>query len=289
MTKGFSNIKFLPFYLFSLIPIWILYLFSDFAYLLVFYLIKYRRKVVQQNLQNSFPEKTEEELKSIEKAFYKHFCDTIIEAIKVYSISEKQIRKRFRVKNPELIEKYYAQNKSVILYSGHFGNWEHLVFLPFFLPHQVMTFYRKLSNKYFDQITKLSRERFGLIAVESAKGYKTLVNYSKKDILTFTFMVGDQSPRQSNAKHWVHFLNQNTAFFVGSERIAKKIKQVVVYSEMIKKSRGIYEIEFFPLAENMDDLKDFELIDKYAEMLESSIKKHPHLWLWTHRRWKLKK
>lgn len=287
--SNISKIKFLPFYIFSLIPIQILYLFSDFAYLIVFYLIRYRRKVVLMNLHNSFPNKKEKEIKAIEKAFYKHFCDTIIEAIKVYTISEKQIKKRFTVKNPELIEKYYAQNKSVILYSGHFGNWEHLVFLPFFLPHKVMTFYKRLSNKYFDQIIKESRERFGLVAVESGKGYKTLVKYAKEDILTFTFMVGDQSPQANSAKHWVQFLNQDTAFFVGTERIAKKINQIVIYSEMIKKSRGIYEIEFFPLAENMDHLKDFELIDKFAEKLESSIKKHPHQWLWSHRRWKLKK
>lgn len=287
--KQRSNFKFLPLYLFSLIPIRVLYLFSDFAYFIIYHLIRYRRNVVKTNLQNSFPEKNENELKGIEKEFYKHFCDTIIEAIKVFSISEKQIKKRFFVKNPELIEKYYSQNKSVILYSGHFGNWEQLVFLPFFLPHHVMTFYRKLSSNYFDQITKHSRERFGLEAIESGKGYRALVKKAKEEIPTFTFMVGDQSPRQSSAKHWVQFLNQDTAFYVGTERIAKKINQVVIYSEMIKKSRGVYEIEFFPLAENMDDLKDFELIDKFANSLETSIKKHPHLWLWTHRRWKLKK
>lgn len=289
MNKGISNIKFLPFYLVSRIPIRILYLVSDFIYFLVFHILKYRRKVVSTNLLNAFPEKSEKEIRKIEKDFYSHFCDTILEAIKVYSISEKQIKKRFTVKNPELIEEYFKQKRSIILYTGHFGNWEHLVFLPFFLPHQVMTFYRKLSSKYMDQITKLSREGFGVVAVESGNGYRALINYAKKEIPTFTFMLGDQSPRQSNAKHWVKFLNQDTAFFVGTERIAKKINQVVIYSEMIKKSRGVYEIEFFPLSENMDALKDSELIDKFAEKLESSIKKYPHLWLWTHRRWKLKK
>lgn len=284
-----KKIKFLPFYLFSLIPIRILYLFSDIAYLIIFYIIKYRRNIVLTNLKNSFPEKDDIKLRKIEKAFYKHFCDTIIETIKIFSISEKNIRKRFIVKNAELIEKYYAQNKSVILYSGHFGNWEELVFLPFFLPHKVLTFYQKLSSNYFEEITKISRERFGLKAIESAQGYKTLLKFSKSNTPTFTFMVGDQSPRQSSAKHWVKFLNQDTAFFMGTERIAKKINQVVVYSEMVKKSRGIYEIEFITLAENMDELKDFELIDKFAEKLESSIKNHPHLWLWSHRRWKLKK
>ena len=282
-------IKFLPFYLFSLIPLRVLYLLSDFFFLLVYYVIRYRRKVVSTNLLHSFPDKDKKELRSIEKGFYKHFCDTMIEALKVLTISERVIKKRFIVKNPELIEKYFNQNKSVILYSGHLGNWEWLVFLPFFLPHQVMTFYKKQSNKYFNQLLKLSRERFGVIAVESGKGYKSLVEQTRNKNLTFTFMVGDQSPRNLNEKHWVNFLNRETAFFVGTERIAKKLNQVVVYSQMIKKSRGVYEIEFFTLAENMDELKQSELIDRYAKELESSITTYPHLWLWSHRRWKLRK
>jgi len=277
------------FSLLSRLPFPILYFLSDLAYIILFYIVGYRKKVVLANLVNSFPQKNLKELLLIQKGFYKHFCDLIFESVKNLTISERSIRKRFKIKNLEMIEAYHAQNKSILLYLGHYGNWEWLSALSLYVPHQMVAFYQPLTNKLFDRLIKSSRERFGLIAVKSNHGYKALVEFSNQHILTFTLALGDQSPPGQTSKHWVNFLNQETAFLMGVDRIAKKMQMVVLFPLFKKTSRGHYEIEFEVIQEQMQDIESYQIIDNYAKRLESAIIQNPVLWLWSHRRWKLKK
>ncbi len=283
--RSHKYIKFFPFYVLSAIPLSTLYLLSDFSYIILYYLIRYRRKVVRTNLKNSFPDKKETEIVDIEKKFYKHFCDVAVESVKALTISNKQINKRLRIKNRELIEGLFRQKKNIILYAAHYGNWEWLSFLPLYIPYQSLTFYQKLSNDYFDELMQIIRSRHGAWCVESHQGYKTLVRLKNENIVTLAGIIGDQSPGKQSSKHWVNFLNQQTAFLVGADRIAKKLNQTVVYVSFQKLKRGVYEIAFESFGDEHNKSED--IIDKYAAALERSIINTPELWLWSHRRWKL--
>lgn len=282
-------LKFSPFYLISLLPLTFLYVISDFTFFLMYNVLKYRRKVVRQNLENAFPKKNLSEIIHIEKGFYKHFCDVIFEAIKTLTITKKEVINRFAVKNNDLIDQFYNEKRDIIMYGAHFSNWEWASFLPLFQSHQLTSFYQKLSNGYFDELMQQIRGRFGLICIESQKGYKTLNLLKQKNILTLNLIIGDQKPQINSSKYWTTFLNQDTAFLIGADKIAKKMNQVVVFPEYKKLKRGKYELNFILLEENSQGNKDEEIIEKYIRVLENLIIKNPELWLWSHRRWKLKK
>lgn len=265
----------------------ILYFLSDIAFVIVYYLLKYRREVVIGNLMRSFPERSKGEIKVIEKSFYKHFCDIWFESVKTLIISKEEVKKRYFIKNPELLQKYYDEGRSVILYSAHQGNWEWLSLLMIYMPYQLTSLYQPISNRYFGKIMKIQRERFGMICVESNNGYRSIVAFSKKNILTLNIIAGDQSPQGDSAKHWVEFLNQKTAFLIGADRIAKKCNQVVIFPSISKISRGHYELELKVIEEMPGNCNNGEIIDRYVELLEETIMKSPALWLWSHKRWKL--
>lgn len=241
------------------------------------------------NLERAFPDKSKTERIRIEKRFYKHLCDVFFETIKSLTISGTQIDKRFIIKNSKMIEELYAQNRSVILYAAHYGNWEWLGFLPLFIPYQASAFYQKLSNKYFDDLMQLIRSRFGVICFESKDGYKKLVKLGNEKKPTFNYIIGDQSPTNNSSKHWVKFLNQETAFLVGADRIAKKLNNVIIFPTFLKHKRGKYELEFSFVTSTPNGTVSSEVIEAYSRMLEESILKSPELWLWSHRRWKLTK
>lgn len=266
-----------------------LYFLSDVAYAILYYLIKYRREVVRKNLINSFPEKSEEEIIKIEKAFYHHFCDLVFEIGKILTASEKWGKKRLNIVNPELLEKYHKEERSVIFYMAHIGNWEMFSFLPLVSPYTLIGFYQPLSNKYFDYIVKTVRERFGGIGVMSSRGYKELMKFKRDGILTSTMIIGDQRPGHDSSMHWNTFLNQDTPFLIGADRIAKKSNQVLLYPDFSKSKRGFYNVEFKLIADNAKDLDGDTIINKYAALLEESVKKSPGLWLWSHNRWKYKR
>lgn len=278
--------KFAPFYLLSLLPMQVLYLFSSAIFSLLYYVLKYRRNVVLENLHHAFPEKGEVELLKIEKGFYQHFCDIFIESVKILTISKVQVKKRFKVINAEVIQEFYEKGQSVIIYAAHLGNWEWMASLPLHIPHQFLSFYQQQRSQYFDQLMILIRERFNNICVESKAGYKTLVTYARNQELTLTCIIGDQCPAPKSAKHWTTFLNQETAFLIGADRLAKKCDQALVYPRVTAVKRGYYELEFIVM-EVEDEARS--VIDRYAELLEENIMAQPTLWLWSHRRWKLKK
>ncbi|QMU66490.1 MAG: hypothetical protein GKR88_20830 [Flavobacteriaceae bacterium] len=280
-------LKFLPFYLLSIFPLRFLYIVSDFTFFFIYYLVKYRRKVVNSNMERSFPDKTKVERVRIEKKFYRHFCDVFFETIKCLTISKGEIFKRFKVKDIEMVEEYYQQEKNIIIYTAHFGNWEWFGFLPLFLPHQCTAFYQKLSSNYFNHLMQIIRSRYGIICMESSNAYRGLVNLEKDNKFTFNCIIGDQSPGVKTSKHWVKFLHQDTAFLVGPDRIAKKLNYVVIFSTFKKFKRGKYELRFSLIARNPKEIESSELIASYSKKLEESIFTSPEMWLWTHNRWKL--
>lgn len=278
-------VKFAPFYLLSLLPFWIIFRISYFAYFILFVVFGYRKKVVYQNLKNSFPNKSEAEIHLDAKSFYKHFCEVFLESVKLLTIPSKQIKKRYSFKNPDLLEKFYNQKKSLIIYAAHFGNWEWMTSLQLQTKYQMYSFYQKQSNGYFNDFMIHVRERFGNLCIESQSGFKVLLQNTKQKNLTITYVVGDQSPMSNSTMHWTNFLNQDTAFLVGADRMAKKCNQQLIYPHITQDKKGYYEIEFKVIAMG----SDIEPIEIYANLLQKNIEEQPELWLWSHRRWKRKR
>jgi KDO2-lipid IV(A) lauroyltransferase len=275
------------FFMVSLLPLRVLYVFSDFTFFLIYYIVGYRKNVVIDNISGSFPGKNKKEIQAISKRFYKHFSDNIFESIKLLSIDEESLRKRYNIENTELINKYFDEKKNVIMYMGHYGNWEWNAILPLLINYKVLTFYQPLSNGKFDELTKKARERFGIVASESQKGFKTMLGFWNQGVQTFTLMVGDQSPHIGRDRHWVKFLNHDTAFLTGTDRIAHKYEHVIVFPFIRKIKRGHYHINMVVLQENSIEIPPGKIIEDFAHQLENSIYNDPALWLWSHRRWKL--
>lgn len=285
--KNLSKIKYLPVYVLSILPMFILFLLSDMTFVLVYHALGYRKKVVFENLKNSFPEKTEREIQKIAIDFFHHFCDLMFESIKSLTISPQQVKKHLCIHNPELVEKYLEDKKDILLYTAHQGNWEWLMFLPLFFPYYYNTLYRPLKNKYFNGLLQLIRQRFGMHLVEERKGYRTIFKLKEAKIPMMNCLIGDQSPTLNSAKYWHSFLNRETAFFGGPDTIARKMDQVVLFPNFEKLGRGRYELRFKLIADDPKIEKRPGIVEKYVRQLETTIRKSPELWLWSHRRWKL--
>ena len=272
----------------SFLPFAVLYRISDFFYLLIYYGIQYRKKVVFTNLQNAFPDKTAPEITAIAKGFYSHFCDLIIEAIKLFSASEKELNKRCKIINPELMERYAKQGKSLIIPTAHYNNWEiAATVLQKQLPHQPIALYTPLKHPFFNQQIKKSRTRFGLELL-SIKAFKTGLEKMPDKLRAIVFLA-DQSPRMARVAYWTTFLNQETGVMVGTEKYAKQYDYPVVFGKMTKVKRGFYEIEFIPLEDNPKDTSFGEITEKHTRLLEKIIIEQPQYWLWSHKRWKRQK
>ena len=281
------KVKFFPFYIISFFPMPVLYVLSDLSFMILFYLIKYRRSVVKDNLVKSFADKSKQEITMLERKFYKHFCDVIFETLKGLTISKKQINKRIRIKNMDFFERCYHEQKSILFYAAHQGNWEWLSFLTLYVPFKVITLYKPLSNKYFDELMKTIRERPGTMCIESKKGYRKILESMKSNQLIVSAIIGDQSPAREGAKCWLNFLNQKTAFIIGAERIIERTNQVVVFPSFKRIRRGYYEIEIKEINVHYGNAECYRLVEQYSIVLEKTIKESPDMWLWSHRRWKL--
>lgn len=272
----------------SLLPLPILYRLSDCLYFIVYYGIKYRKTVVFSNLKNSFPDKSTAEITLIAKGFYQHFCDLIIEAIKMFSISATELKERCSIINPELMENYAAQGKSLIIPAGHYNNWEMAATAcNHQIPHQPIGIYAPLKNKFINEQIRLSRARFGmeLLPKRSIKlGFE-----KNKDRLVAMLFAADQSPTLARAAYWTTFLNQETGVMVGPEKYAKKYNFPVVFVKIVKLKRGYYTFEFIPLEDNPATTKFGEISEKHTRILEEIIIENPQYWLWSHKRWKRKK
>lgn len=279
-------IKYFPLILFSRLPFPVLYGISSLLYFIIYYLFGYRKKVVYQNLQWAFPDKSRNELKTIVKDFYRHLGDVIVETLKSASMHRQEFRSTYAYTNPELPERYLKQGKSITIYAAHLGNWEWLISLPLPFDKPVYGIYLPLSNKYFDRFMIRIRERIGMQCVAANKAYKFLLDRWKAGEINVSLFIGDQSPPGPENVYWTMFLNQKSAFIKGTEAIARRNANAVFFPKVRKLSRGRYELEFELLWDGEENLAENQITERFARALEQAIIKQPAYWLWTHRRWK---
>ncbi len=269
----------------SYLPLPVLYLFTDFFYLLLISVAPYRSKVIYGNIRRSFPDKSEKEIKQIQRRFYKHFTDLLAEGVKNLTISEKSLKKRFSVKNPELMDELYQKDKNVLLVSGHYNNWEWLITSqPLLFKHKAFGIGMPLTSKFWDKKINSRRSRFGMNVVH-AKNYKEALLNSSKDV-NAVLVLSDQSPGDSKKSYWTKFLNQPTAVLFGTELMANDLDYAVVFFIIRKLKRGRYELELTTITEDAKSLEYGEITEKHVRLLESEINKNPEFWLWSHKRWK---
>ena len=266
-------------------PFWLIYIWADFFFVISYYLFGYRKKTVIRNLKNSFPEKTDAEIKHITIAFYRHFSDIVVETLKAFQISESSLKRRFTYKNPEVMDKLYDQGKSVALLSGHYGNWEWSCMLPKIIKHQVNVIYRPIQDETFDRYMKKVRSRFGMYLMPARISGRTMLELEKTGKLSATYYLTDQTALK-DTDYWITFLNQETPVFPGAEKVASKFKQAVVFMDIQKVKRGFYEVEFTKLFDDASTTQEFEVTKAHTRFLEEIIRKRPELWLWSHKRWK---
>jgi len=271
--------------LISFLPFPVLYFLSDILYLFLYYIIKYRRIVVSENLLNSFPEKSKSELRQIEKRFYRYLADLMLESVKTISISANEIKKRFVFKNLELLTNYLQNGRSVIAVTGHYGNWEWgPVAIGLELKEKVLVVYKPLSDKLFEGLMNSIRTRFGAIMVPMKQTLRKVVEFKNEPHLLV--LVGDQTPSREESEYFTSFLNQQTAVFLGVEKIALKTNNPIIYFSINKLKRGYYECLVKSLIDNPEQTNEYEITNSHIRELEKNIRFQPEYWLWSHKRWK---
>ncbi len=262
-----------------------MYIFSDILYLVVYKIIRYRRKVVYINLSKSFPNKSNEELKEIQNRFYRHFFDIIVESIKAVSASESFLRNKVIFKNIELFDKYYKKNRSIVLAVSHYGNWEWgILGISLNAKQKFMGVYKKLNNTFFNNFINKTRAKFDADLIEMNQTYRYLID--KKEECKIIGLLADQSPVKNETNYWTKFLNQETAVYLGPEKISKKFKYPVLFCSMNKVKRGYYEVFIEELCTSPEKTSKGEITSIYLRKMEEKINEQPQYWLWTHRRWK---
>lgn len=277
----------LPFlYLISALPFPVFYLLSDGVYFLLYRVIGYRKKVVYENLKNSFPNKTHQELKHIEKQFYKYLCDLFLETLKTLTISKEEAIKRcaFNDKTKAIFKELNDRKQSCILVMGHFGNWEWAGnSFSLINPQQLYVIYHPLSNKHFDKLMYDMRTRFGTKLYAMKEAMREMIR--NRNEVNATAFIADQTPSPEGA-YWTTFLNQDTPVFWGTEKIAQKLNYPVVYVTVNRIKRGYYEVNTEYLVMDPKSTKEGEISELHTRKLEQDIIAQPEIWLWSHRRWK---
>ena len=256
-------------------------------YVLVYSLVGYRKKVVSKNLKNAFPEKTDLDLKEIQRKFYRFLCDVIVETIKVPGLSKKELHKRCYFQDTTIFDEYYKNKQPVIVVLGHHGNWEWSSLATNIECEQTpYALYSPLKNKIVDKFILGSRAQWGLVLVPMKKILRTMSeNLTEPNMFVF---ITDQTPSPKNA-HWMTFLNQDTPVFLGAEKAARKYNMPIIYADLFRVKRGVYEIQTSLITDDPNSFKENEITEVYTKLLEENIRKHPETWLWSHKRWKHKR
>lgn len=282
----------------SHLPLSVHYFFSDWLiYPLVYYVIGYRKKVVRQNLLQSFPEMTDKERKSIEKRFYHWFSDLVVEIIKIHSISAEELNRRVTYKGLDQIEASFDEgHKFALCYLSHYGNWEWFTGLPTLLRNgSQCQIYHPMRNKVFDQWFLDNRSQFGAVNIKMKETLRKLLALSKEiddhpegKVKGYMFgCIADQLPKEQNVHHTVTFLGQETKVFTGSEQLGRKLGMSIFYSRITRPKRGYYCMEFSRMDGVVDaDAGEFAYTDEYMRRFDEDVRRCPELWLWTHKRWK---
>lgn len=270
----------------SRLPLRFLYGVSDLAYPILYYVVRYRRKVVRSNLRNSFPEKTERERRRIERHFYRFFCDYAVETVKLLSISKEEMMRRMVVTGFDAMDAELDKQPFVFLYLGHYANWEWMSTASLWTHYPTAQLYRPLRNKVFDQVFYDMRTRFGGECISKYEAFRRILTLKREGVRTHIGFISDQSPSPLNIHDWTEFLHQDTALYTGAERIGKKVGAAAYFAHMTRVRRGYYHCQLERLTDDMSKFEDFKLTELYMARMEREIREAPHLWLWSHRRWK---
>ncbi|MBL1280422.1 MAG: lysophospholipid acyltransferase family protein [Fluviicola sp.] len=270
---------------FSYLPLPVLYVFTDFLYLLLISITPYRKKVIEGNILRSFPNLSEKERRKIKRKFYRHFTDILAEGVKNLSLSEKGYNKRFKVKNPEIMKELYAKNKNVLLVSGHYNNWEWLITSQDLLfSHQAFGIGMPMTSKFWDKKINDKRSRFGMKVIHGKNYKEELSKFTEKP--KAVLVLSDQSPGNSSKSYWMKFLNQQTAVLFGAEMMAHQLDYAVMAFITRKVKRGHYEMELQLVTDDPKTMSWGEITEAHTHLLEKEIVSHPQYWLWSHKRWK---
>ena len=281
-------------YLLSFLPLRALYVISDGFYCMVYFLVGYRRRLVRRHLADCFPEKDEAERRKIERGFYHWFCDYLVETIKLFSMSERQIRRRMVFEGHEAINADFSKGQSVGLYLGHYCNWEWITSLPLWTSPEgkCAQIYHPLENVWFDRLFLRLRERFGAKCIPMAETLRRLVGYRKEGQPIVLGYISDQIPFWNNIHHWLDFLHHDTPVLTGAERLMRQLGESVYFADISRPRRGYYVCRFVKMADNASKMVEkvttdqWPLTDRYFQMLEECIRRQPECYLWTHNRWK---
>ena len=270
------------------LPLRVLYLISDIFFPVVYYIVGYRKNVVRLNLTRSFPDKTVKERRTIERRYYHFLCDLIVETIHEMHISEKDIERRMTFGNLQDIVDQNALNKSVMIMTAHYRNWEWLLAFSLYLPEKQPSnpIYKRLRNERFDKLFHQLRSRYGAKLIEKKDLLRVMFKLQKEKQVANFWMISDQTPNGKNLHYWTTFLNQDTPTVTGTEQLARKFDYPVFYAEINRVKRGYYHCEFIPITLEPTKTVEFEISEQYMRLLEKSIEAHPEFWLWSHRRWK---
>lgn len=270
----------------SILPMPILYILSDIFFFLSYYVIGYRRKVVKENLALTLPDKSDKERKQIAKEFYVHLCDILVETVKSLTISEKEISRRFKFENPELLQELYNQDKSVLLMCGHYASWEWSGILTKHMPYKGIAVYKQLRNPNFDRLVKKIRGKFGAEIISNKQIVTKLFRMHRDNQKSLTLILSDQTPKLTDYKHVDTFMGVRVPVFVGSEELVKRLGHIPVYLHVEKVKRGHYSARFIPLTMEPKKIPDYGITRMFLDEIEKQIYKEPAFYLWSHKRWK---
>jgi len=273
-------------YLISKMPLKILYIFSDIIFILNYYFVGYRKKIITQNLKNSFPEKSAEEISEIRKKFYLNFSDYLAETVKSFTMSKTETRVRMQHINQHLFHEAKEEGKNIILMAGHVFNWEWMNALATVVPQEnCHPVYRKVNSEFWEKQMKKVRSKFGNSALEANEVILNIFR-NKNDGNSIYLFVADQTPHSSHVNYGLEFLNQRTPAFIGYDKLATRMDLVFIYTEMKKVKRGHYQINYHRIEPDGEKFVNNEVVKKFHRLLENTIRKRPDNYLWSHRKWK---
>lgn len=278
--------------LLSRLPFWLLYRLSDLTFVILYFLVRYRRRVVDANLASSFPEMTAKERARVRRRFYLNFTDYIFETVKLLHVSDAQMRRRMVFEGVDITDGYLRQGRPVVVYFSHCGNWEWAPSVTLWSSlvagkdAEFCQIYRPLRSRAMDELMLRLRARFGSVSLTKRMAFLDLMRYRRQGIPTMTGFMSDQKPSHGDIIHVVNFLHHPTAVITGTETAARRLDAAVVYWDMHKPRRGRYRIVTRLITDTPRELPEGAITDHYASLLAATIRREPSIWLWTHKRWK---
>ena len=294
MSKRSKDILYFPLYalfcVLSWLPLSALYVVSRLLYYIVYYVVRYRRKVTRDNMAKAFPDKSDAELSQMERDFYRYFTDYMVETIKLLHISDAEMRRRMEFVDAEVVDRFTREGRSVMVLLGHYGNWEWIPSITRWCEMSdsliIGQIYNPLHNEWFNDFFLRLRSRFGTISIAKKNTLRELLQHRRDGKTSLIGFISDQSPDRHSIRYFTTFMGRETATIIGYETLAKKLDMAVVYIDVEVIKRGYYRATFKLLEENPTACPEYDIVDRYMQALEQTIRRAPHAWLWSHRRWK---